>query len=263
MKPQPDASPGKSDLSQHCPGVLTSFKALQDLGFGGVVGDMPGYAVVGGPGDDVGTFSTPAVLHNPELLELQVCHSSRAPRANCVCLEPNKGPLNSDDRRAAVLYCTTCSGPSLTGCALHAHCIFNEYELIPQELRGVVVNSYVSCLAVRAGAVEDPFSQSSGAEGDMEDQSQIQLTGTVMRLDRVPADLRAVGRDTFSVHVRACDPVTAPCRDNSSGRSDYCEEPCDETIDSDLAAPKMTCPPLLLLLYVVIDRCLMLTGCKP
>ena len=37
-------------------------KFLQDLGFGGVVGDMPGYAVVGGPGDDVGTFSA----HRPD-----------------------------------------------------------------------------------------------------------------------------------------------------------------------------------------------------
>ena len=53
-----------------------------------------------------------------------------------------------------------------------------------------------------AGAGEDPFSPSTSGEGDME-QSQIQLTGTVMRLDRVPAELRSVGRDMFSVHVRA------------------------------------------------------------
>ena len=39
-------------------------KFLQDLGFGGVVGDMPGYAVVGGPGEDAGTFGAPAVSHS-------------------------------------------------------------------------------------------------------------------------------------------------------------------------------------------------------
>ncbi len=44
---------------------FTFCSSLQDLGFGGVVGDMPGYAVVGGPSDDVGTFSAPAVLHSP------------------------------------------------------------------------------------------------------------------------------------------------------------------------------------------------------
>ncbi len=80
------------------------------------------------------------------------------------------------------------------------------------------------------------------------DQSQIQLTGTVMRLDRVPAELRAVGRDTFSVHVRACDPSTAPCRGNSSRHSDYCDEPCDGIMDTDRVAAKITGPPLLLLL---------------
>ena len=41
-------------------------KFLQDLGFGGVVGDMsPGYAMVGGPGEDVGTFGAPVILRTP------------------------------------------------------------------------------------------------------------------------------------------------------------------------------------------------------
>ena len=92
------------------------------------------------------------------------------------------------------------------------------------------------------------------------DQSQIQLTGTVMRLDRVPAELRAVGRDTFSVCVRACDSSTAPCRDNSCWHSDCCGEPRDEIIETDLVAAKVTCLPLLLLSFAIVDECLMFSG---
>ena len=80
-------------------------------------------------------------------------------------------------------------------------------EAILPDPEGFIQLRKVTLRGVFAGTVEDPFSPSSSGEGDM-DQGQIQLTGTVMRLDRVPAELRSVGRDTFSVHVRAWCSIT-------------------------------------------------------
>ncbi len=52
-----------------------------------------------------------------------------------------------------------------------------------------------------------------GLGGDSESQqTQMQLSGTVMRLDSVPAEIRSIGRDTFSIHVSPLTPINCPVR---------------------------------------------------
>ena len=52
-----------------------------------------------------------------------------------------------------------------------------------------------------------------GGDSDSQQAQQMQLSGTVVRLDRVPAEIRSIGRDTFSIHVSPVAPDASPFSD--------------------------------------------------